>query len=177
MIGKQRATYVSGPITTGLRFVDWFLRAGRSLQDDATAYRSALMANVIEPNESDILNIADILRAKSAVPTIEPASLMMASWDQKTYYKFWTTVIDRYVGQVVVIDNWQFSVGCAVEVKFALQHGIPVKTLQENAINCQMGNDLLLTAAAEMERRGIGSVRLMDIANHLRDCVIRSEVS
>jgi hypothetical protein len=177
VIGKERATYVSGPITTGLRFVDWFLRTGSSLQEDAAAYHSALMVNVIRPNASAITNIAEILRAKSSVPTIEPASLMMESWDQKTYYEFWMAVIDRYVGQVIVIDDWQFSVGCAVEVKFALERGIQVETLQGKAVTCQTGNDLLLTAAADIEGRGARSVRLMDIANRLRDCVIRSEGS
>lgn len=175
-VGVSGAVYVSGPITTGRRFVDWFLDIGYLLEDDPDAYKHALKKTVIPPNESDILTMAELLRVKFAIPVIEPASLKIISWDQKNYYQFWEAVIKRYVVRLVAIDDWQFSVGCAIEFQYAIKCGIPVETVSGNPIALESGSALMLEAAIDIERRSTTSGRLRRIANRLRACAMKDKV-
>lgn len=170
------AVYLSGPITTGRRFVDWFLDNGYLLENNADTYKNALQTAVIQPNESDILTMAESLRAKFPIPVIEPASLKIVSWDQNSYYQFWESVIKRYVARLVAIDDWQFSVGCAIEFKYAIERGIPVETVNGKAVSLDSGRALILDAAADIERRSTGSNKLKQIANRLRKCAIKDNV-
>lgn len=175
-IGKRGAVYVSGPITTGRRFVNWFLDIGQPLEDNPNVYKHALQQAVIQPNESDILGIAESLRLHSPIPVIQPASLKISSWDQKSYYQFWESVIEQYVVRVVVINGWQCSVGCAIEFQYAVECGIPVETDTGKAVSPEIGSALMLDAAIEIEQKCATSDKLKRIANSLRACAMKDKV-
>lgn len=175
-VGDLGAVYLSGPITTGRRFVDWFLDAGYLLEDNSDVYKHALQTAVIQPNESDILTIAESLRVKFPIPVIEPASLKIISWDQKNYYQFWESVIKRYVARLIAIDGWQFSVGCAIEFQYAINCGIPVETVNGESLSSESGSALMLDAAIDIELRSTTSIKLRHIANRLRACAMKDKV-
>ena len=49
--GSTRVAYLSGPITTGRRFIDWWRGGGHALAAESEEYRAALRERVIAPNE------------------------------------------------------------------------------------------------------------------------------
>jgi len=169
VLGGRVGVYVSGPITTGRRFVDWYLDIGHSLEGDLNAYNVAKENSVVRGNESDIVNVAQELRATLAVTVIEPASLKIHSWSQENFYYFWTGVLDRFISRMIVLDGWQFSVGCAVEFEYAVKKGIQVESMQGLRINRDAGNELILEAAADIERRGRSWEVLRKLADGLRN--------
>ena len=175
-VGVSGAVYVSGPITTGRRFVDWFLHIGYLLEDDPDAYKHALQKAVIQPNESDILTTAELLRVKFPIPVIEPASLKIISWNQTSYYQFWEAVIKRYIARLVAMDGWQFSVGCAIEFQYAIKCGIPVETVNGESLSFESGSALMLDAALEIERINTTLEKMQRIANRLRACAIKDKI-
>src|ERR1700678_4061731 len=47
--GSRKVIYLSGPITTGHRFLVWWEEVGHKLEPSSVEYRNALRAHVIEP--------------------------------------------------------------------------------------------------------------------------------
>jgi hypothetical protein len=176
VVGKHGAVYVSGPITTGPRFVEWFLTTGYVSEEDPVAYKCGLQKAVIQPNEFDLVTTAESLRVNSPIPVIEPASLKIIAWNQKNYYQFWKSVIGRYVARVVVTDGWQFSVGCAIEFYYAIECGIPVETVNGKPVSAEHGGTRILDAAVELRQRCGASDKLQYIADRLTECATREKV-
>lgn len=52
--GSRKVAYLSGPITTGLRFIDWWSETGHRLVKDTAAYTEGLRNQVIAPNENQL---------------------------------------------------------------------------------------------------------------------------
>lgn len=126
VLEARSAVYLSGPITTGPRFIDW-ARKSRTL--GGADYAKELRTFVIEPNSRDIRETAESLRAKASEPVLEPATLYVSGWSQKEYLDLWAEVIEGYVKRLVMMPGWSFSVGCAFELGLAFERGIPVSTL------------------------------------------------
>ena len=76
--GSRRVAYLSGPITTGQRFLAWWEKSGHKLDPLLAEYRDALRTHVIGPNEEALRVAAELLRASCVEPVIEPASLFVA---------------------------------------------------------------------------------------------------
>ncbi len=90
VLGDSRVTYVSGPITTGARWVD------AVLDDRAATARVA----VIEANNQALHAAAAQLRRKLGRVVIDPASFAMPNWSQTDYLILWTDLIERHAGEV-----------------------------------------------------------------------------
>lgn len=117
-LGQSRIIYLSGPITTGLRWID-ALKAG-----EANA-----QSDVIAANSQDLLAAAAALRTNATAIVIEPASLTVGGWSQTDYLTLWTELIERHAGEVRFLEGWAFSNGCAHEFERALRLGIPTLNL------------------------------------------------
>src|SRR4051812_39711895 len=78
--GSRRVAYLSGPITTGRRFLDWWVAAGAQIPSDSPAFAAALREQVIAPNEMHLKAVAETLRSKLPEPIVEPASLFVSHW-------------------------------------------------------------------------------------------------
>lgn len=167
-IGEKEATYVSGPITTGPRFIEWYLSVGHLLEDDQNVYQINKLKSVLVPNESDIFEAANTLRNRFSGPVIEPASLHIPSWTQKEYYQFWTELMRRFVSRVVALDGWQYSIGCVVEFHHAIQCGIQVETVDGEPLKEENARKYILDAAEEIELRGSSFEQLIQIAQRLK---------
>jgi hypothetical protein len=138
VLGEARITYVSGPITTGARWVDSVV-GGRA----ATA-RPA----VIEANNQQLHAAAAQLRTEPGRIVIEPASFAMPSWSQSDYLILWTDLIERHAGEVRFLPDWALSNGCAHEFERAQRHGIPTLSLDGQAISREEGLVALTDAHA-----------------------------
>lgn len=128
-VGRHRApVYVSTPITGGNRLYDFLAEKGVTSKkelsiEDIPAYNS----KVITANCSRAKQIAREVR-RSGQDAIEPAAISLPGWCQTKYNQHWTEVVrDLPLSKVVVCDGWQLSYGCLLEVRVALDRGIPVE--------------------------------------------------
>lgn len=166
--GGKVATYISGPITTGPRFIEWYISTGHLLENHTNEYQQNRLKYVLSQNESDIFEAAQILRNKVSAPVIEPASLHIPSWTQQDYYLFWTELMRRFVTRVVVLDGWQYSIGCVIEFHHATQFGIQIETVDGESLDEENARQLILNAANDIESKGASFDRLIRMAKRLK---------
>jgi hypothetical protein len=162
-------TYVSGPISTGIRFNDWIARLPSSIAPESDAYAIELRQQVMRPNESAILKFAARLESRGISPVVEPASLSVQGWQQNDYHHFWTSVLDRFIKSVFVVDGWQFSIGCAIEVQWAIAHDVSVRSENETLLATLDCSSLLSDASKLMKTTWPTNSTLAGIANQLSE--------
>jgi hypothetical protein len=148
---ERNATYISGPITTGRRFIHWYSSRGYHLDPDSAEYREAMIEHVVRPNEEDLLRLVKQTRQSSKTVVIEPTHLKLQSWSQAEFHHFWEEVLERFCRRMIVVDGWQYSAGCAVEFRHAILLGLPVKDVQGQEITASSGAALLIAAAGEVK--------------------------
>jgi hypothetical protein len=165
------ATYVSGPLTTGRLFYDWYCKTGQFLDREAAQYRIQFERSVLRANESAILRAAKVLRADVGGVVIEPTALRVLSWRQTDFHRFWCDVISKFCGRLIVVEGWEFSVGCAVEVMHATRTGISVQGLDGREISASAGASAVAAAAAHIENVCAGAGYLSNLAQQLRNSV------
>jgi hypothetical protein len=137
--GSRRVSYLSGPITTGLRFIEWWAKTGHGLALDSHAYRKGLQEQVIEPNEAQLKLSAEFLRARGAEPVIEPASLFVSDWSQQDYIELWEQFIVDHASRILLMDGWEYSAGCAAEFCRAHAEGVPAARIDGTPIVARDG--------------------------------------
>lgn len=150
-LGTQRFIYLSGPITTGLKFVSWQRGEGGAIEDEG-GWSVARRLKVIEPNCATLLQSAEALR-KDGLDVIEPGSFETGSriWPQPDYYELWKLVIARHACAVRFLDGWQFSAGCAVEFLCALQCDRPTFTMDGKGLPKEEALALIDRALPEIQ--------------------------
>ncbi len=149
--GSRKVAYLSGPITTGLRFIDWWTETGHRLAKDSAAYTKGLRNHVIVPNENQLKVTAELLRAKGAEPVIEPASLFVREWSQRDYVELWEHFIADHASRILLMDGWEYSAGCASEFCRAHLEGIPTVRIDGSPIVARDGIAAIRRAIACVE--------------------------
>lgn len=160
--------YLSGPITTGPRFVEWYRSVGHDLINEPRLYRTSLNEKVIEPNSRDVREAATRLRASLHEPVLEPASLFVAEWSQRDYLALWARVIERFAARLIVMPGWELSTGCAAELERAFIYGLPVTTLDGRVITLDFAEAQLRDAAESLQRDNVPVSDLLRVAQTLR---------
>lgn len=122
--GSQRVAYLSGPITTGRRFLEWWTAVGARMPSGSPAFAAALREHVIAPNEAHLKMVAETLRARLPEPVVEPASLFVSHWSQNDYLELWEQFITDHSSRILLMDGWEFSAGCVSEFSRAHLDGI-----------------------------------------------------
>jgi hypothetical protein len=168
VIGDKIASYVSGPITTGQAFCQWYVRIGHALDDRSSEYLSSLNEHVVSPNERVLIETARSLRTKQSGIFIEPASLRIPAWKQPHFHRFWVSVLERYVSRIILVDGWQFSVGCAIEFRYGIRSRIRMEDISGRTISLEQGKDQILKAASAVQDHGRSFAVLQEIARTLR---------
>lgn len=121
-VEDRQAFYVSAPITTGRRFIEWRRGPGAALREGTNEYRYQHRIVVIEPNLQAVAPIVRELRHRHDGVVIDPTALdNVPGWDQDDYHRFWEDVIEHYVKTVAFADGWEFSTGCVHELATALR--------------------------------------------------------
>lgn len=139
VFGSRKAAYLSGPITTGPRFIEWWDQAGHKLEPTSKEYRIALFEKVIGPNEDELKLTAELLRARGSVPVVEPASLFIREWSQQDYLELWQQFIADHASNILLMDGWEFSAGSASEFCHAHLTGIPTARVDGTPIVARDG--------------------------------------
>ncbi|MFZ4856778.1 MAG: hypothetical protein ACOYL3_10315 [Desulfuromonadaceae bacterium] len=166
--GGKVATYISGPITTGPRFIEWYISTGYLLENDYKTYQQNKQISVVNLNESDLFEAAKSLRNNFTGPVIEPASLHISCWKQNDYYLFWTELMRRFVSRVIALDGWQYSIGCVIEFHHAIKCGIQVETVNGELLKEENARKLIIDAAENIELRGASFELLKQMALKLK---------
>lgn len=155
----SKVTYLSGPITTGIRYV-------RCLQSGGSS------AWVRKANSDDMLTTATWLRSKRNEIVIEPASFHLAQWSQEDYHRLWERFIERHVRLVIFMPGWEHSIGSALEFAHASANDIRTETPSGSQISIADGI-ALLTAARDQLRGYVANGDLVELADQLDKVVGR----
>lgn len=154
--GSRRVAYLSGPITTGRRFLDWWQQEGAALGEGTRGFAVGLRAHVIKPNEEQLRAVADELRTRIEEPVIEPASLFISHWSQHDYLELWEQFITDHASRILLIDGWEFSAGCATEFCRAQLDGVRTERVD--------GTPVVASDGIAAIRRVLEEVRALDPA-------------
>ena len=165
ILGESRITYLSGPITTGPR---WVASVEKGL---GQAERLENLAR----NLADIQNAARVLRAEQSRLVIEPASLNVSRWSQADYLILWTTVIERHAAEVVFMPGWNYSIGCALEFERAVLHQIPTRMLNGSKLDYSEAIAAISAAASHLAPLDRRDTALSNLGLRLRDVAERVE--
>ena len=151
--GKENAAYVSVPITTGKRFLEWYKEKGRLLKN--TEYAEAHFTEVIKPNMEDAQDFISHIRETHQCIVVEPTSLTIDCWTQTEYNNFWKVVIEQYIDKVYFGDGWYLSKGCTIEFMTAFKRGIPTYKQNKKHLGGTEGLELMRAGAEEYKSLGL----------------------
>ena len=125
VIPGRTAIYVSAPITTGKRLLEWRQNQNGLPPEVTQEHQRHLQKLVLEANLADALELIRSLREGSGGLYIDPSALpTIDGWTQSDFRHLWSSVIERYAQKVIFLDGWQFSDGCALEFLVAQRSGI-----------------------------------------------------
>lgn len=173
VVPNRSAIYLSGPITTGLAFAEWYRSEGMTLERCGTQYDARKAEVVIRPNEEAILAAAQRVRQRERACVIEPASLRVPLWTQRDYHSFWMSVLQEFVGRVVVIRGWDYSVGCAIEIAHAIEADIPINDLNGARLQSEEVKVALRRAAEVVAQDMPPTSQLALLSERLLECSLR----
>ena len=160
-LADTSALYCSAPITSGRRFIQWVRHRGHDISDvdDAVVqYAGEHRAIVVAPNLAHAATVVRELRKRSPIPVIDPTGVPhISGWDQAAWLNFWESVIERFAIGVVLVNDWEFSYGCAHEFMFAHATGIPTFAEDGRFLDLAAGRALIEDAVAQISLAG-GSV-------------------
>ena len=162
VLGSRKADYVSSPITTGKKFVQWFVEEGKHLPPGSEIYKHQLKNQVIKHNFVTARRFIEELRSLGDV-VIEPTSFDVPHWTQNDYRHLWGQVIKRYVGRVFFVDGWEYSSGCAYEFWVAVGSGIVTLSTRGEPISPAEGARLMRAAVREIQAIGAPSEFLSQV--------------
>ena len=160
------AAYLSGPITTGRRYVEYL----RNCRQDPTRLDGLRKRNI-----EDLLSAARRLRKSRNRIIIEPASLELPEWTQKDYHHLWERLIERHAKLVIFMPGWEYSYGCALEFLHAFRQDIRTETLSGSPISIDEGLGALSEVRdelrAESQIEGLANLadRLDNVISRLRE--------
>ena len=116
--------YISTPINTGERYIDWYIKNGKFLKNNIREYNKQKEIMVIEPNVNKIKKFVKNLRRKVNKVIINPTTFQIHNkdWSQEDFYEFWSNVIKQLVNEIIFIDGWEYSIGCCYELLSAIKN-------------------------------------------------------
>ena len=125
--GRAPTVYVSVPITTGPRFLDWWRSGGIGLERGGPAFTEG-RARVVTDNVDAARTLTTRVRERFAGSVvIDPTYLGdVPGWDQDHYNAAWSEVVESFADTVVFASGWEYSVGCATEFVAAAGRGLRV---------------------------------------------------
>ena len=167
IIEGQTAMYISTPITTGNRFVQWYKEHGAKLDRESKKYHDEHFQNVVLPNLEEGKKKITHLRQQLNSFLIDPTQFHYPEWTQDDFRFFWGNVIQRHVKTIVFLDGWQYSKGSAFEFLVATHAGI--KKLSEDLceLDPQTGKTLIEQAIAEYHKNSLPTDYLERITGEL----------
>jgi hypothetical protein len=121
----NRVLYISVPITSGRRFLEWYSEEGCNLNPYSDEYFEQKEKHVLIPNQDSSKIIIENIRQRTSCTVIDPSNLENTElkWEQKEFYDFWDEFISDCVDEVLFVDGWEYSIGCCYEFASAVEKG------------------------------------------------------
>lgn len=146
----RNVVYVSVPITTGRRYLEWRISCP-SERDDA-ALDAAHRRDVMAQNISAAEHVVQYVRSNFSGVVVDPTQLDdIDGWVQRNYHGFWANFIEKFVERVVFADGWQYSTGCSIELIAAYRNGIEALDQRLEPLEPDLAAKLLRNAVKEFE--------------------------
>lgn len=122
--------YISTPINTGERYIKWFNSNGKNFDVNSVEYNEELRKNVINPNIENAKKRIENIRRTTNKIVVDPTILEneILNWTQDDYYRFWSMFIKDLVKEIVLLDGWEYSLGCCYEFLTAIESNILIYT-------------------------------------------------
>lgn len=159
--GGWKTIYVSVPMTTGPRFLDWFCNRRSSADLTSDEYRKEHYDQVIDPNcKSARKYLSRIRRDHPNTIIIDPTSFSRSGWTQEEYHYFWGKIIECCVNKVIFLDGWQYSAGCSYEFLTAVRNGIETTTQDGQPLSRELGCSLIEKAIKELKQLALPTAYL-----------------
>lgn len=149
--GQTKVTYLSGPITTGPRYIEWYISTNCGAKHDSPSEVDA----VIRPNSEEIIATAESLRKYWPTPIVEPASFSIRGWKQEEYLALWSQFIASHTDTIVFLPSWQSSVGCITEFARAIEHGKRTVTLDGSPLSIETALQRSKHNLSVIKKRGV----------------------
>ena len=165
--GKD-TVYVSVPMTTGPRFMNWYCYTGSTLASSSDEYKREHNQSVRIPNCESARNaIVKIRRKYHDAIVIDPTNFESSNWEQEEYHFFWGKVIECCAKKAVFLNGWQYSSGCCYE--FLIATRIDIETMSEDGsiLTRELGSELILGAIEELQKLSLPTIYLERVAREL----------
>lgn len=116
--------YISTPINTGDKYIQWYKNHGKILKDNYKEYENEKKMMVIQPNIIRTKEFVKRLRKRVNKVVIDPTTFEIHNedWSQDDFYDFWSSVIKELVNEIIFIDGWEYSIGCCYELLAAIKN-------------------------------------------------------
>lgn len=148
IIPEHNAVYVSAPITSGRRYIDWIKQHPGNRDFSGCNQNPEFTRNVVEKNREHSRAVVKKLRSsfpgKVLIdPTVVPD---LPNWNQDDYRFAWGRIIENYAQIHVCSEDWQFSSGCVYE--FLVAKNSKIQTFDEDLkeISLEKGQQLIQEA-------------------------------
>jgi hypothetical protein len=152
VVDGRTAVYLSAPITSGKRFLEWCTHLNKDLSPFSSQYRDAHIREVIEPNRRHTRALVQKLRCTLPDVLFDPTAVMdLPDWTQGDYRHLWARIIEQYVKTAVFADEWHYSNGCAYEFLIAQQSGAMTLNQRQQPISIEEGLHLIHSAIIELQ--------------------------
>jgi len=168
--------YLSTPMTTGKRFIEWYKKEGCSLTSSGPVYKELHKKNVLQPNKEEARELVNRLRSEG-IHILDPTYFHLPGWTQKDYYYLWSRIIELYVSRLWFKDGWEYSNGCVYEFYVACWKKIDTVSESEQVFSRKQGMDKIESAILLMKDLGIDISFIQQILIHLKNIDDVSDVS
>lgn len=163
----RTAAYLSTPITTGRRFLEWYKETGYKLEPNGSRYKEEHYRAVIRPNTEEVEKKMNILRRQLDTVLVNPTKFDWTEWTQDDYRHFWGKVIENYADAVIFLDGWQYSSGCAFEFLTAVRSGAETLNEDRSKLDMETGFQLIKNAVGEYKKNAIPAAYLERVMDEL----------
>lgn len=120
--------YISTPINTGERYIKWYSNKGKLLEDNMQEFNEQRYKLVVEPNikyaNESIKEIRKNIKKIVIDPTILENDILQ--WSQDEFYEFWGKVIKELISEIILLDGWEYSIGCSYEYLSAIENNVRI---------------------------------------------------
>ena len=133
--GENEVVYISTPINTGRKYIDWYLSACKTINNSDLVEQRRKM--VINHNIKNAKLCIEKIRKDTKKVIIDPTTFENEglNWSQEEFYLFWDKVIKVLIDEIIFLDGWEYSIGCCNELLSAIKYNVCIKSQNMKPMN------------------------------------------
>lgn len=171
-VPARSATYISGEITTGLKFYQLLRTLGiEDVTNLSTAEEARLresLSDLLKKNVSRMKTFAEQLHSvEPSARLINPGEIAVSDWSQEDYLTLWSRVIRWGVRRIYFLDGWEYSNGAAMEYCLGAELGLELLDEHTKVLYADEGLRLLRQAVEHLRRMGFDAPKLEECTRKL----------